>query len=186
MKADRPLCPVCEKGRLSPDIYGDEFAHRGRTIRVDGLESYVCDSCGADPIFEDQIRRNDRRVADARRRADGLLTGEEIKAIRKELGLTQQEASKVFGGGPNSFSKYERGDVIQSVAMDRLVQLVHLQPPLLALLRLFSGAKAKELSEFKYHASKKVCLNDDQYRSRGVEGNVTAVSDEAWTTRKIA
>jgi HTH-type transcriptional regulator/antitoxin MqsA len=30
---------------------------------------------------------------------------------------------RVFGGGRNAFSKYERGEVSQSVAMDKLIRV---------------------------------------------------------------
>jgi len=39
------------------------------------------------------------------------------------LGLTQHAASSIFGGGLNAFSKYERGEVIQSKAMDKLIRV---------------------------------------------------------------
>src|SRR5690625_613092 len=103
------ICPVCEKGHLTPQTYSEELEYRGKTLRVDGLEGYLCDTCGADPVFEDQIRRGDAKFQDARRQADGLLMGSDIRDFRKSFRLTQQQASKIFGGGTNAFSKYERG-----------------------------------------------------------------------------
>jgi HTH-type transcriptional regulator/antitoxin MqsA len=87
------------------------------------VEYSVCTQCGAEVILSDQIKRNDCRVRDAWRRADGLLTGAEIVELRKKLGLTQQEAAMIFGGGVNAFSKYELGEVIQSEGMDKLMRL---------------------------------------------------------------
>ncbi len=55
-----------------------------------------------------------------RKKSDGLLTSSEIYEARITLGLTQESASLVFGGGKNAFSKYERAEVSQSVAMDKL------------------------------------------------------------------
>lgn len=133
------LCPMCEHDSLTPSTYSDTFQHRGADLVVEGLECYVCDECGADPVFEDQIRRNHVRVVDARRRADGLLTGREILDLRKSLGLSQKDASEVFGGGANAFSKYERGEVAQSVAMDRLLRLVARYPLLLDDVRRHTG-----------------------------------------------
>jgi HTH-type transcriptional regulator/antitoxin MqsA len=134
MKGKELVCPVCEKGRLTPQTYSEEFCHGGKVLRVDGLEGYQCDTCGADPVFEDQIRRGHAKYQDARRRADGLLTGSEIRAYRKRRGLTQQQTSRIFGGGANAFSKYERGDVIQSVAMDRLIRACIRHPEVLVEL----------------------------------------------------
>jgi len=129
------ICPVCEGGDLLLIAYTDTFQHGGREISVADLEGYECPHCGADPIFEDQIRHNHALVADAKRKADGLLMGSEIKALRERLRLTQKEAADVFGGGANAFSKYERGDVAQSAAMDRLLRLVGRHPFLLDELR---------------------------------------------------
>lgn len=135
MTSQQTICPQCEKGRLTPSVYADDFQHEGQVIRVDGLECYICDQCGADPVYPDQIRRNHARVADAKRQSDGRLTGADIRSLRDRLGLTQQDASTIFGGGANAFSKYERGDVLQSDSMDRLLRLVSMHPKLLAQLR---------------------------------------------------
>ena len=70
------ICPVCESWALQPHRYGDTLQHQGKNLVVDDLEGYLCVECGADPIFEDQIRRNHARSSDARRQAGGLLTGE--------------------------------------------------------------------------------------------------------------
>lgn len=133
------LCPVCEEGHLHEAHFAGDFKHGDRTIHVEGLECYRCDACGADPVFEEQIRRNHLKVADAKRKADGLLTGEEVRAIREKLGLSQSEAAELFGGGANAFSKYERGDVLQSKAMDRLLRLTSRYRFMLDDLRSMAG-----------------------------------------------
>jgi HTH-type transcriptional regulator/antitoxin MqsA len=120
---------------LRPSTYVAEIDHGEQRLRVSDLECYECADCGADPVFPDQARRNHRRYQDARRRADGLLTGEEIVRIREKLGLTQRQAAALFGGGTNAFSKYERGDVTQSVAMDRLMRMVDAHPDYLSELQ---------------------------------------------------
>ena len=75
MNTEELICPVCEEGQLTPSEFEDDFEHNGSTIHVTDLECYRCDRCGADPVFEDQIRRNHRRVMDARRRAAGVAPG---------------------------------------------------------------------------------------------------------------
>jgi HTH-type transcriptional regulator/antitoxin MqsA len=117
------LCPVCDHGSLTPARYSDLFAHNGRKILVEGLEKYECSQCADGAIFTEQVRRNQIKIADAKRRADGLLTSDQIRRIRERLGLSQSAAAHAFGGGGNAFSKYERGEVLQSFAMDRLLRL---------------------------------------------------------------
>jgi hypothetical protein len=44
------------------------------------------------------------------------------------LDLTQANAAEIFGGGQNAFSKYERGEVVQSLAMDRILRFFAAAP----------------------------------------------------------
>jgi hypothetical protein len=59
-------CPFCETGNLTPSTRTRYFGHSTGEIPVDGLEGYVCDNCPSQPIFPDQIKRNQERVAAAR------------------------------------------------------------------------------------------------------------------------
>lgn len=115
-------CADCGAAELQPFTEAESFEYKGHSLTVD-VEYSVCAQCGAEAILPEQIKRNDCRIRDAWRKADGLLTGTEIMDLRKQLGLTQQDAARVFGGGVNAFSKYERGEVIQSEGMDKLMRL---------------------------------------------------------------
>src|SRR5690606_27670578 len=99
MKRSTLTCPVCDVGSLTAATFDDRFDHNGSPLRVEGLERYECDTCGADPIFPDQVRRNHSRIVDEKRRADGMLTGRDIRGMRESLGLTQHRAAEIFGGG---------------------------------------------------------------------------------------
>jgi len=189
MNIQQIICPQCEKGHLSAEVYADDFQHEGRVVRVDGLECYICDQCGADPVYPDQIRRNQARVADAKRRSDGKLTGSDIRSLRDRLGITQQDASAIFGGGANAFSKYERGDVLQSDSMDRLLKLVALYPALLPVLRGLAGLDnaASESIHGAYANATQICVNDVEYRSRTVKGTAVVVDICDWVgQRRVA
>jgi len=120
---NREICPICETATLVSNTYNGIIQHKGKELEVQNLEFSVCEICGSDPVLAAQAKRNQLRFADARRSADGLLSAQEIRSARKFLGLTQHEASRIFGGGLNAFSKYERGEVIQSEAMDKLIRV---------------------------------------------------------------
>jgi putative zinc finger/helix-turn-helix YgiT family protein len=122
------LCPACEVGTLHEQIGSQEYSYKGRTFSIEGNLFSRCDACGAEIVMPWQAKANDQLVRDFHREIDGLLRGSEIKHIRKKFSLTQTEAAQLFGGGANAFSKYERGEVIQSVAMDRLLRLVSSLP----------------------------------------------------------
>jgi len=116
-------CPVCDEGQLEPREREEKVLLKDGNEGVFSYSFSVCSDCGSELTTPSQTKVNQARIADARRFAEGLLTSDEIKAVRDTLGLTQSDAANLFGGGPNSFSKYERGEVIQSVAMDRLIRL---------------------------------------------------------------
>ncbi len=143
MDTETKICPMCETGILTPVTYAEDFEYRGALLHIEGLEGCECNVCGADPVLKEQILCNQARIADAKRQIDGLLTSDEIRTIRTTLNLSQQDAAALFGGGVNAFSKYERGDVMQSVAMDRLLRLVARHPFLLNELRQHVGSKTE-------------------------------------------
>lgn len=129
------ICPMCETGRLTPITYTDSFTYKGVAIQVDGLHGMLCENCGADPILTEQILLNQEKIADAKRAALGMFTGDQIRQIRERLKLSQKDCAVLLGGGANAFSKYERGEVIQSDAMDALLFLIDKFPFTLDALR---------------------------------------------------
>ena len=66
------------------------------------------------------------------------ISPEEIKEIRKSLGLSQVSAGELLGGGPRAFSKYENGSVKPSVALIRILKFLKLRPQ---ELRTMSGGE---------------------------------------------
>lgn len=158
------ICPDCEAGQLRLETYSDEIEYREHTIRLDGLQCLVCENCGAEIFRPTQIRHNDRIISEAKRRADGLLMAGEIRSVRKSFGLTQHQAAEIFGGGANAFSKYERGEVIQSIAMDRLLRLVARYPVLLVELALQAGVRVRSIEEAgTYSIEQRLSLNDPDF-----------------------
>lgn len=177
------LCEECGVGRLQPSEWMSDFKHGDGTIHVAGLECYVCDHCGADPVFTDQIRRNQLKIADAKRKADGLLAGADIGSIREHLGLSQQRAAQLFGGGTNAFSKYERGEVLQSVAMDRLLKATAFFPGLLGFLEREAGllnTSNGRLDVSAYQSAETCNMADKNFSSRSVRGNVIEIRPAMW------
>jgi HTH-type transcriptional regulator/antitoxin MqsA len=55
----------------------------------------------------------------------------ELARIRKKLKLTQLEAARITGGGPNAFSRYERGKARPLPAVTNLFRLLDRHPELL-------------------------------------------------------
>lgn len=130
LKEDPSSCPKCSSSAIEAYSYADTVDFRNLELDVEKLESCRCTSCGSRWETRSQAERNQVRikeeyakVRDHIRERDGLLPGNRLSEIRKQLSMNQKEASVLFGGGTNSFNKYESGEVLQSFAMDRLVRL---------------------------------------------------------------
>lgn len=124
------VCLKCGKSDVQVEHFGDNIEFKGLTLEVHGLAQTRCKSCGyvwsTDGQEHDNlalIRHAFALRRDEIRATDGLLTGEQIEDVLELLSLSKADASKIFGGGPNAFSKYISGDVLQSFAMDRLIRL---------------------------------------------------------------
>lgn len=117
------VCPNCEVGNLAPRFASETLRYGDQDLVVDGIEFSVCDVCAEEIVTPEQAKSNDIRFADAKRASDGLLLSNEIREFLDTYHLSQTQAARIFGGGVNAFSRYERGDVIQSTQMDLLLRL---------------------------------------------------------------
>lgn len=87
-------------------------------------------------VFDpEDMKISDRALNRLKARIDGLLEPEEIRRIRKKLGLTQEAAGALIGGGPRAFQKYETGDLLPSRAISSALILLDRDPKALAILR---------------------------------------------------
>ncbi|MDX9679356.1 type II toxin-antitoxin system MqsA family antitoxin [Pseudomonas zeae] len=122
MSYQKEACPICGEGSLSNADYERKVEHNGKHGSIITHIS-ICDTCGCEQASPSQVRDNRREFTAFQKRVENRLSGKEIKQIRKKLNLKQNEASKLFGGGANSFAKYETDDVTQSDAMDKLIRI---------------------------------------------------------------
>ena len=129
-------CLQCDDGTLLVDERKDV------TLTIDTLCASVsavsglhCPVCG-DIEFSDEpsSRRYSDALAALRVRADEFRRAE-IRATRKKLGLKQAEAGRLFGGGINAFSEYERGKTQPHKSTVLLLRLLNKHPELLGEVR---------------------------------------------------
>lgn len=83
---------------------------------------------GADLIESDRIYRELRAEYAAR-----------IRKLRKKLGLTQEEAGRIIGGGKRAFQKYESGKMPPSDAAIGLIEILARHPEEVEMLRALRG-----------------------------------------------
>ena len=93
-----------------------------RKSTVENLVYSLCSECEQEFTTSTQHDSNVLRVQAALAQLTSI-TPLEIRRIRGTLGLSQDEARLLFGGGKTAFSKYERGRSTPSESMARLMQL---------------------------------------------------------------
>ena len=121
------LCPICGEGHVTASVQMVEYEYKGHRAELPSHYKQ-CDTCTSDFAGMAESKQNKRIVMAFRKQVEGLLTGDEITALRKQYQLTQAQAAKLFGGGPVAFSKFENVDVAQSEAMDTLLRLIRRSP----------------------------------------------------------
>lgn len=106
------------------------LTYRGQREVVDLPGWYPPDDPTADHGIHDakDMQVSDRAINAMKARDAGVMTAPEVRSARKKLRLTQREAGRVIGGGPNAFQKYESGDVVLSKAADTALRLLSNQP----------------------------------------------------------
>lgn len=131
-------CPACRKGHLHERKRERVFHPHGKALVVSLLTS-LCDQCGAEATSASQHDENLRRLAARKAHYGELLMGEEIHALRRRYGLTQQQASRIFGKGKIAFSRYESETTYPDESTTRLLALAIARPETLKWLADKSG-----------------------------------------------
>lgn len=134
MKERKALpCEACGEGNLHSQTSWNEVEYKGRKGKIRHHHS-VCDVCGADLADTEEMRHNRREWRRFCKEVDNVPLGKEIAAMRKLHGLTQEEAGRLFGGGPVAFSKYENDDLIPDEAMANLLYMAIHHPEIVSWL----------------------------------------------------
>jgi len=128
MSKPRKDCPVCGSSRSmvfeprdTPVVYkGASRAHQATT--------WWCSVCGECILEPSMLAERERIFIELRAETDEIFLPERVASIRKKLGISQREASRVLGGGANAFQRYESGDVPVSDAMKNLLTLLDNDP----------------------------------------------------------
>lgn len=127
-------CPACghncleaKRGKfvfeVPPDIPGGP-------ISVPDAEWAECSSCGETTLSYELFNALNAE----RSRRLGLLSAEEIKTIRKNLGLTQSQMAGLLGVGEKTYTRWESGKSVQNKSSDNLIRMAQQHPDLLVSL----------------------------------------------------
>jgi putative zinc finger/helix-turn-helix YgiT family protein len=121
-------CAACGASEL------EEVRERRQVVADDGTslafddEFTRCLKCGVEFYTRDQSLAASRARAAVLRAHEGLLSPQEIRAIRDHLGYTQAQLEKVLGVGPKTVVRWEKGTVRQSRLADRFLRTLATNP----------------------------------------------------------
>ena len=127
-------CPECgttmveKRGTLRLPVNGEEIA-------VPSATHLSCPRCGEVLLrFQDSKRLGEDAIAIYRKK-HGLLSADEIRAIRERFALTQADLARLLRLGANTVSRWESGRNVQTAAMDMLLRLIRDLPGSIDYLR---------------------------------------------------
>ncbi len=107
----------------------------GEQVLVAGVEYLRCASCGEVTLRYESARALQEHGVEVYRQRHDLLTAEEIRALRQQLGLTQAQLAALLQLGLNTVSRWESGRNVQSGALDILLKLLRDVPGTLDYLQ---------------------------------------------------
>jgi len=128
--------PVCPKtgAAMHRDTRPMTLVYKDESITFE-MPGWYCDSSDESIHTGQDMKVSDRTLNRLKARAEGLLEPEEVRCIRKKLGISQTEAGQTIGGGPRAFQKYESGDLLPSRAISSALVLLDHDPKGLTILK---------------------------------------------------
>jgi HTH-type transcriptional regulator/antitoxin MqsA len=110
------------------------LAYKGHELTFD-MPGWYCAASDESIHTGEDMKVSDRALNRLKGEAEGLPSPEDIKRIRAKLGLTQEQAGELIGGGPRAFQKYEAGDLLPSRAIGSALALLDHDPSGLSVLQ---------------------------------------------------
>ena len=127
-------CPNC--GTVMVERHGRlRLPVNGESIIVPSAVHLRCPKCSEVVLRYIDSRQLSKNAIAAYRKKHGLLSADEIRALRERLSLTQNELAKLLRLGSNTISRWESGRNVQTEAMDLLLRLVRDVPTSVKYLR---------------------------------------------------
>ena len=116
-------CPTCgtmmrkKRGTLAVPVNGEPVA-------VPHSSHLSCPKCGETVLSSTEAGRLQEDAIATYRKKHGLLSADEIRALRAHFGLTQAQLARLLRLGAMTVSRWESGRNVQTAALDLLLRLI--------------------------------------------------------------
>lgn len=136
------VCPQCKKESLKERNGDYETTYLDRQDKpvplvIPNLTWLQCANCGEVLLDDDAMSA----IEAAQRKAQGLLTPQELRNFRNGLGKTQSAMSDLLGIGEKTYCRWESGGYVQSEAFDRYLRLLTADISNVELLQVIAHRK---------------------------------------------
>lgn len=115
------ICFNCEGEKFTAKKVRSEQEFKGRTLSV-LTEGMCCVACAAVQFSDEQANQLRKLTVDAYKKAEGLLTSEEVRRFREELSYSQAQFSDYLGVGIASIKRWETC-FVQDRSQDDLLRI---------------------------------------------------------------
>lgn len=138
INTERRLCTCCmEEHDVKTVMFREKNTFKGVPVEYDA-EYFYCDRADETYADEQQISKNDIAMKNAYRAHEGLLTSDQITAIRARYGISQSDLCLLLGWGAKTITRYESHQV-QDIAHDTILRKLDADPEW--FLKLLQAAK---------------------------------------------
>jgi putative zinc finger/helix-turn-helix YgiT family protein len=117
-------CTSCEE-RVTPERRNYRYAESGLSnVVLQGIEVADSPKCGTSDVIIPRMAKIHRAIAQALANSPARLTGEQLRFLRKHLGLSGEQLGRYLHTDRTKISKWENGEDKIGPANDRLVRLL--------------------------------------------------------------
>lgn len=127
LNSEVKMCLICmEEHEVQTVKLEETTVFKGEEVDFEAIYEYCCQ---ANEYLEneEQIRSNDLAMKDAYRKKVGLLTSQEIVAIRERYGVSQKDFVKILCWGGATITRYENHQ-IQTLVHDDVLRNIRSDP----------------------------------------------------------
>ncbi|WP_341714160.1 type II toxin-antitoxin system MqsA family antitoxin [Limnobacter sp.] len=125
-------CPVCGAAELIHDTRDLPYTYKGESTVIPSVTADFCPACDEFITDMTETDRVMREMLEFNKQVNAAIVDPAfIVNVRKKLDLGQKEASAIFGGGVNAFSRYENGKTKPPLALVKLLKILDRHPDLL-------------------------------------------------------
>ena len=126
-------CHACGE-TMRRGVRATSITYKGEQTTIE-LPGWYCGACDESVHSGKDMRVSDVALHDLKAHVAGLLLSAQVRKVRMKLKLSLREASRLLGGGPHAFQKYESGATMISRPMSNLLRLLASAPRRLEELR---------------------------------------------------